>query len=427
MRWKGSRRAISVGIFALTLSAAVASGAGTKTRLASQTSTGDPAATGSDYTAISGSGKQAAFNSTSANLPGANGKAQVYVYDLRTHKLKLASQDELGDPGDQSSGDPWLSGSGRFLAFASAASNLPGGDGASGQAYVRDLKKGLTTLASASPDGDPVEGSASDPSISDDGRIVGFAATAGPNMPGAGSIGSGAYVYDRRAQTTVLASRTDDEKPVNTDGAPVVSGDGKHVTFIGNDPDLPDGDGTTERVYVRNLANGTTRLVSQTSQEDPNDGDCGYAAPSADAAVVTFTCTAMNMPGGDGMTSQVYVRDMKAGTTRLVSATGNGTPAGEETYDPSISGNGKAISFYTSSNNLPGGDNTEDVYVYAVGTGKLAVASRNSAGDFAEDDSEAYPPALSRTGAFVVFRTNADNLPGTDGLYAQLFVRGPTD
>src|SRR4051812_6378793 len=189
MRWKGRRRAILTGIFALTLSVALASGAGPKTRLASQTSTGEPAANGSDVTAISGNGQRAAFQSNSANLPGANGKEQVYAYDLKTGKLKLASQDGVGDPGDQASFDPWLSGSGRFVAFRSMASNLPGGDGSTGEIYVRDLKRGITRLASRNPDGDPADGSANDASISDGGRFVAFESAA-PNLPGSASISS---------------------------------------------------------------------------------------------------------------------------------------------------------------------------------------------------------------------------------------------
>ena len=424
MRWRGSRRAIFIGIFALTLSFALASGAGPKTRLASQTSTGDPAANGTDGTAISGNGKRAAFHSSSANLPGANGEVQVYVYDLETEKLKLASKDEMGDSADDASSDPWLSASGRFVAFRSAASNLPGGNGSTAQIYVRDLKKKATSLASQSAEGDPVDNSATDPSISDSGRFVAFSSGAS-NLPGSASITFGAYVYDRKKQTVVLASRTNDEQPVDVDGAQVVSGDGLHVTFVGKDAALPDGDGSTERVYVRNLANGTTRLVSKNSQEDPSDGECGYAMPSRDASAVAFMCMADNMPGGDGSTSLVYIRDLNAGTTRLVSATGNGTPASDGTNDPSISGNGRAVSFYTDSNNLPGLDDTYDVYVYSAGSGKLTLVSVNSAGKPAKDSSEAYPPALSRDGSYAVFRTNAENLAGTDGLYTQLFVRGP--
>ena len=45
----------------------------------------------------------------------------------------------------------------------------------------------------------------------------------------------------------------------------------------------------------------------------------------------------------------------------------------------------------------------------------------------ADDDAEAYPPSLSRDGSYAVFRSNASNLPGTDGMYTQLFVRGPLD
>ena len=115
------------------------------------------------------------------------------------------------------------------------------------------------------------------------------------------------------------------------------------------------------------------------------------------------------------------------GTTRLVSRNHNGDPAEDSAYDPFLSGNGKVVSFYTDSDNMPGNEGEFDVYTFDLRTGTLRVVSRNSEGELTDEFAETYPPALSRDGSHVVFRSSGSNLPGGNGTTTQLYLRGPLD
>jgi Tol biopolymer transport system component len=271
--------------------------------------------------------------------------------------------------------------------------------------------------------GDVADENSTEPSLAGNGRLLAFRSAAG-NLPDAASIGTGLYVHDRRSDTTELASRAADGTPVDADTGQISAG-GTHVVFSSNDDALPEGDGSTYRVYVRDLDSGAVRLASRNPASDAADSDCQYEAISGDGKVAVFTCFADNMPGGDGSTSLVYARNLKAGTTRLLSKDADGDPAADESYDPFVSANGKVASFYSNSDNLPGADDTSDVYTARTNGAKLSVVSRNSAGEAGEDSSEVYPPALSRDGSYALFRTNSDNMPGGDGFTTQLYVRGP--
>ncbi len=132
---------VGVAVFATV---ALAGGSGPKTKLVSRASNGDPAANGYSYPGgITPNGRWVPFESDADNLPGATGDYQVYVRDRKTGSTKLVSKSNSGDPGDDDSYDASISDDGRFIAFESYASNLPGSLGPTYlQAYVRDLKNG---------------------------------------------------------------------------------------------------------------------------------------------------------------------------------------------------------------------------------------------------------------------------------------------
>jgi len=412
-------------LLAVTL-AIPAAAAGPTTRLVSKAGNGDPAAGLTDATAISGDGSVAAFTSNADNLPQGDGPAtQVYARDTAAAKTLLVSRASDGAVGDDISQTPWLSASGRYAAFGSYASNLPDGDGSTLRMYVHDLETRTTRLVSKNSDGEPADENARSAGLSGDGRLAAFSSTA-ENLPGSASIDDGLYVYDRTTGKTRLASRTSDGTPVEPRYGQI-SSDGAHVVFSSQSSDLPAGDGSTSRVYVRDLDAGTTKLASKNTQGAVADGDCDYGSVAAGGSVAAFTCTAANLPGGGGSTPLVYARDLREGTTRLVSRNQDGDPAEDSAYDPFLSGNGRVVSFYTDSDNLPGTDGGFDVYTFDLRTTNLRVVSRNSDGEPADESAEAYPPALSRDGSYVVFRSSGSNLPGGDGTYTQLFLRGPLD
>jgi TolB protein len=103
----------------------------------------------------------------------------VFVRDLRAGTTVRASVDlDGGDPNLDSFGTPpSISDDGRYVSFASSASDLVPGDGTFGYStidiFVRDLTAGTTVRASVDLDGgDPDSFSMDVPPISPDGRYV---------------------------------------------------------------------------------------------------------------------------------------------------------------------------------------------------------------------------------------------------------------
>ncbi len=102
---------------------------------------------------------------------------------------------------------------------------------------------------------------------------------------------------------------------------------------------------------------GKISLVSRNNHGDPQDKDAFYPHPAGDGRYVAFEATGGNLPGGDGSTDQIYVRDMRKGTTRLLSKSDSGDPADGAVEYPSLSLDGRFAAFDSYADNL-GGDLT---------------------------------------------------------------------
>jgi Tol biopolymer transport system component len=102
---------------------------------------------------------------------------QIFVYDLTQNTTNLVSIAMSGrDYGNGSSRCPSISADGRYVAFASDASNIvPNDINNSGDVFVRDLVAGTTTVLSPSVDGLTSANRLSNhPILSADGRTVAF-------------------------------------------------------------------------------------------------------------------------------------------------------------------------------------------------------------------------------------------------------------
>jgi hypothetical protein len=146
---------------------------------------------------------------------------------------------------------------------------------------------------------------------------------------------------------------------------------------------------------------------------------------------VEFESYATNLPGSLGPTySQVYLRDRKQDKTSLVSKTNGGDPAsGGSSDDGSTSANGRFVEFESYASNLPGSDgSTYLVYLRDRDTGNTKLISKSNSGDPADDTSytRGRSNLISRDPRFVTFYSYATNLPGAIGpTYSQAYIRGP--
>ncbi len=108
---------------------------------------------------ISADGSHVAFKSSANNLSGnidTIGTTDIFVRDLRPGgTMSLVSVGMSGAAGNSHSFRPVISADGRYVAFASLASNLTANDanGTIADVFVRDLQTASTTLMSASQNG----------------------------------------------------------------------------------------------------------------------------------------------------------------------------------------------------------------------------------------------------------------------------------
>lgn len=186
---------------------------------------------------ISGDGRYVAFRSRFNNLvPGdTNGYNDIFVKDLQTNQIRLVSTDSAGNPSNGTSYDPVISSDGRYVAFASAASNLVENDvlGAP-DVFIKDLQTGVTIRVSVNSQGmqamDGLFGTKSSrPSISADGRFVAFVSN-GANLANDG--------FERRTdQVFIRDTRSDEPRPIGSPGNDTLTGtpNGALVTGAGND------------------------------------------------------------------------------------------------------------------------------------------------------------------------------------------------
>jgi hypothetical protein len=405
------------------------------TTLVSQSTAGVRANNTCSSPAISGNGRYVAFVSTATNLDplDTDSLQDVFVRDLQTGATILVSKNTAGTvKGNQPSLNPVLSDSGQFLVFTSNASNLdplvtvPGQ-----QVYARDLVNNKLILVSQRADGTAAGNSFSgNPSISASGQFVAFQSNSSNLDPLDTSIVTQVYVRDLVNHTTTLVSqRTDGTAVANGPSInPAISANGQFITFISSASNLdPLDTGFLNQVFVRDLVNHTTTLVSQdTSGAVAGNGSSTVAVPSDTGQFVVFQSSAGNLdPLDTGASQQIFVRDLVNHTTTLVSQNTAGTAAGNgDSINPVVSGDGRFVAFLSSASNLDPLDTdiNQDVYLRDQINHTTILVSRNNAGT-AKGNSNSSAPAISDNGQVIAFQSNATNLvPGDFNNAADVFA-----
>ena len=208
---------------------------------------------------------------------------------------------------------------------------------------------------------------------------------------------------------------------------PSISGDGRFVAFESGSALVPsDTNGETD-VYVRDLRAGTTRLVSVRSNGALGNGDSGYAAISANGRFVTFSSDASNLVKGDTNDVQdVFVHDRSTGRTTRASVSTRGRQGNNDSNDQAISASGRFVTFESNATNLVSDDANGygDVFVHDREMGKTTLVSVSSSGEQANASAGGLAPGMiSADGSRIVFASEATNLvPGDTNGAQDVFV-----
>jgi Tol biopolymer transport system component len=316
------------------------------TRLVSVAADGSQADDHSIEPTISANGRYVAFTSFSDKLirRDRNGVLDVFVKDLKTGKLRLVSQTTAGRPRTRNSFYPQISADGHSVAFQTFASFAVTDDDRREDVYVRNLPEGTTSHVSLNKRDIDISQSVLVGGISDDGSRVSF----GNRFA--------VMVRDLTTERTYVVHRESGHDAAI--GRPTISGNGEYIAFASLSPDLVPGARGVWTEVVR--ADVETRELVHVSV--PADG---RSAPTEDSFgptldrtgdSVAFVSTSRTIVGGDrNEAPDVFVRDIEAGTTTLVSATPEGEPGNSHSgrsAQSSISRDGNTVAFVTYATDL---------------------------------------------------------------------------
>jgi Tol biopolymer transport system component len=324
--------------------------------------------------AISADGRFVAFVSQSSNLvPGISGQ-QVYLRDRQTGQTTLVSSDSSGVTSNGLvNSSPAISGSGQSIVFVSNGTNVV--TGVTGQQiYLHDRVTGSTSLISKNNNVTPApgDGNSVTPAISADGRYIVFASVA-TNLGAAGG-NQQIFIHDRftgvNGTTSLISKDSGATEGNGNSSTPSVSDDGRFVAFVSVAANIVGGfSGQQVYAHDRNTgANGTNSLISQDNSGTPNAGNQNSSAPSISSSgrYVAFMSLATNLETGVSG-QQIYLHDRNGPTTSLVSRdnTGSLVEGNAPSDTPSINGNGGFVAFFSQATNLVAGSGSH-IYVRAL-------------------------------------------------------------
>jgi Tol biopolymer transport system component len=281
------------------------------TERVSVSSSGAQADGNSGFAAISGDGRFVAFSSAATNLvPGdTNNHWDVFVRDRltgNTERINLSTAGAQGD-GDSLYPAPAISADGRFVAFSSAATNLvPGDTNGLRDVFVRDRQTGSTERVSVSSAGAQGDAISYAQAISGDGRFVAFASTATNLVPGDTNGHYDVFVRDRQTGSTERVSLSSAGAQGDEDSLfPSISADGRFVAYLSAATNLvaddTNGGGTalSHDVFLRDRQTGSTERISVSAPGAQSNGNSIYPIISGDGHFVAYFSSADNLVPGD--------------------------------------------------------------------------------------------------------------------------------
>jgi Ca2+-binding RTX toxin-like protein len=373
--------------------------------------------------AMSADGRYVVFQSTATNLVGgdANGFFDVFMRDTLTGTTTLVSTATGGTQGNNVSSVAAVTDDGRFVFFNSTATNLVGGDSnAVLDVFMRDTLTGVTTRVSTASDGSQANGASQNVDVTGNGAFIGFQSTA-TNLVGGDSNGfSDAFVKNLSTGAVTRISVADDESQANGNSLVArLSDDGNRASFVSTASNLTanDSNGAVTDVFVRDIAAGTTTLVSVSTGGGSGNAQSFGASISGNGRYVVFESTASDLVAGDtNGASDIFVRDLQTNTTTRVSTATDGSQSNDLSIQSVISADGRYVVFMSNASNLVQGDTNalRDIFLKDMVTGNVTRLSVAADGSQLNDLSNT--PQISADGHYVTFQSQATNTgAGTEG------------
>ena len=290
-------------------------------------------------------GSKLAFQSFASNLVAGdtNVSNDVFVKDLSTGAVTRVSTDSFGAQANSYSFEPRFSGDGSKVVFFSYASNLVAGDTNGGpDVFVKDLLTGNVVLASTSGTGDQGNAFSTHAVISPDGSKVAFYSEAS-NLVAGDTNGWGDIFLKDLATGAIERVNTDSlgAEANSLSLGPAFSPDGSEIAFISFASNLVEGDTNAQwDLFIKDLETGVTIRVS-TDAIGTEVNQFSFYEPvfSPDGSAMAFHSLASNLvPGDTNESYDVFIKQLAlsggTGSDAVVGGIGNDTligAAGDDT------------------------------------------------------------------------------------------------
>ncbi len=342
--------------------------------LCSASSTAEEGNGDSENPCISLDGRYIAFESTSTNLVSGdnNGHGDIFRKDMVTGEIIRCSTGSENQEANGESRKPAISADGRYVAFYSIANNLVPDANASfrrDNVFLKDCDTGKVTCCSSSSTGEIANMESLDPAISPDGRYIVFASSATNLIPNDTKGQQEIFRKDIQTNEIILVSSNGENEQANQDSIePAISGDGRYILFASRANNLTSAskDTRNDAVYRKDLETGEIVCCSTSKNGEIGNGNSESGQISLDGKFVVFDSDAPNLAKGSNRKTHIYLKDLETGNISICSTTKDGDLENEDSRFPSISADGKSMTFESESTNLAPLRPKTDVSIYNI-------------------------------------------------------------
>ncbi len=243
---------------------------------------------------------------------------------------------------------------------------------------------------------------------------------------GALAIGPAASAQAAVHGTALISGGTGAKAANNSSFTPSASADGRYVAFVSEASNLvPKDTNRKADVFLRDTETGKISRISVSTKGKQGNENSYNPSISDDGRFIVFDSFASNLVMGDlNRKGDAFLHDRQDGSTVRVSKGFDGKEADGQSGYATISGDGMHIEFESLATNiLPNqADYPADIYVMNRVTGAVEWISKPLLG--AQATGSSGNATISRTGRFVAFTSSADNiLPGDYNKRDDIFVR----
>lgn len=370
---------------------------------------------------VSTNGRYVAFASAATNLATSdtNGVADVFVRDTVSNTITRVSVASDGTQANDYSQAPYITGNGRYVVFESNASNIADVSAIThyyNGLYIHDMQTGTTQLLAAGYYNGTPTWSSHLLSI-DSGQISEDGNIVAYSESGGPTSNEDAFVLNRLTNATTQINHTSTGgNPTSTSSSQIgsISCDGRFVMLNSNASNLVSGQSTGHfNAFMVDALNNYS--IKDIALAANATTLVNARGLSCDGNYVAVSSNATNLVSGDTNSSEdVFLYDVVHDTYALESTTSSGTQGNSDSDTASVSDDGRYIGFESSATNLVTGDTNNTEDIFLRDTSANTTQLVSRNSTGTIGNDYSGSPQIERDGRAIVYSSWANNLVSGD-------------